>query len=343
VIQHTALFNSTLEKEQVGKDLTFFHTAKWKEVLMEEFGYESAYLSVPNAVLPAFIQNFGPFNALVSLPKSDYGGPVASNLEALVHLCQELFEHCNERGVTYARLCLLNPLHVKLFQSYAEYVSLAKGVMELDLSQVNSEFVWNHVFSSRTRKHVRHLEKSSFQAYEASSLEELKAFYRVYNLNIRHLGATPHDFSFLQRVWQHLYSSNVRVWLMGKTDVVGGLLVLKDQTACYSYFLGIDREKAPKYSIYQYLFWRELLRAQNEGLKKISLGSTPSNSQDVHYKIKKEFGATFHQQQIMWIPTNAKGHLLLQMRRHTENAWKQNRHRLPRELKRIIENRLVQL
>jgi hypothetical protein len=130
---------------------------------------------------------------------------------------------------------------------------------------------------------------------------------------------------------------------MGKTDVVGGLLVLKDETACYSYFLGIDREKAPKYSIFQYLFWREFLKAESEGLKKISLGSTPSNSQHVHYKTKKGFGATFHQQQVIWIPTNAKGHLLLQMRKHTENMWKQNRYRLPREVKRIIESKLLQL
>jgi len=91
------------------------------------------------------------------------------------------------------------------------------------------------------------------------------------------------------------------------------------------------------------LYWKELQKAESEGLNKISLGSTPSNPNDIHHKVKKSLGATFLQQEVVWIPTNAKGHLLLQIRKRTENLWKKNRDYLPRGARRIVENKLLKL
>ena len=278
------------------------------------------------------------------MPASDYGGPVTKDAKGCVELYQALIEYCKLNEIAYVRMCLMDPLQISLFSPLADTIELTKGVMEIDLSSGRSEQIFKH-FSPSTRTRIRQLDRSALEGYEAHSKSELSDFYRIYALNTaEHHENRPCSYSFLERMWQNLYPKNLRLWLMGKNRPIGGLLFLKDQHGSYGYSIGIDRAKAPVHlSIIQYLTWKETVEAEKEGMRKISLGSTPSDPNEIHHKMKARTGATFRQQKTVWIPMSASGHAVLLMRKRTENLWRKNRNLLPKKARWVLETRLVKL
>lgn len=308
--------------------------------MTEELQLESAYFTFHEDVLPTFVVNSGSLPTLDSLPRSDYGGPTARDAEACKQIWRQLIIHCVDHEIAYVRMCLSDPFHLWLFKPLSTYVDTAKGVMELDLTKTNSEFVWNHVFSSETRRRIRNLEKSPDQAYQLQSAAELPEFYRIYEMNIKHLGAVPYDFSFLRRMWQRLYPTHMRVWLLGSDSASGGILSLKDETGSYACLMGIDRQKPLKYSVLWYLCWRELLAAESEGLPRFSLGSTEASQRNVHYRYKQSFGADFRQQYIVYVPMNWKGQLFLKTRWRIAGLWKRIQNSTPKGIKSLLDGKL---
>ena len=323
---------------------TFFHSIEWRDILVEQFGYQPVYFTVGNAFLPNFILKFNFWRALVSMPASDYGGPVANDVEGCRALYQALINYSKRNEIAYIKMCLMDQLHINFFKPLAVSVELTKGVMEINLASKGSKHIANNVFSARTRKDIRQLDRSCFQAYTAHSESELAGFYNTYASNTReHYANVPYPYSFLKRMWYHLYPDKMQLWLIGKDKCVGGLLVLKDDDASYSFLFGVDRMNAPKFSIMQYLAWKEIVEAENEGIKTLSLGSTPADPNEKHHRVKKGIGATFQQQETVWIPMSSRGQAILVMRRRSEELWRKNRDILHRKARWILETRLGKL
>jgi len=328
---------------------SFFHSLKWKEVIEANFGLKSLYLVAKNevgdvvGVCPGFIAGSRMVKFYNSLPYSDYGGPLSGSVRVNYGFSEYLQRFSVKEGLAYAKMCLLDNGAAFAFKSPLSHVERSKGVMEIDLNHVSSVDIWNKVFSSNSRRHIRRLDRSSYRAYELTSKRELEEFYKAYCTNMGYVGSIPYNFSFIQSIWEHLYSSNVRIWLMGEKRVFGGLFVLKDAKGSIVWLVGIDRESPHTFSVYLYLVWKEILASEKEKLGKVSLGSTPSNPDDLHHKIKIELGATFRQQELVWFPLSARGKLLLLVRGKTVNRWKSLRNFLPTVVRAPLENRLLRL
>jgi hypothetical protein len=326
----------------VSRETTFFHSFEWREFLVKVLHCRPFYLGVQDevgqlcGVFPSVILGSNSFKACLSLPLSDYGGPLTTSVEARYSLYGHLMKSCARLGISFVRLSLLEPFCNQLFSSNLGCVDRGKGVVEIDLAGIDSDFVWNHVFSRGMRRKINRLEKSELAAYELSSKYELRNFYRIYAMNLKHIGAVPQTFSFLETMWELLHPRNMRIWLMGTNGPVGGLLVLKDHKASHTYFLGIDRTKVMNFSVHQYLVWSEILRAEEEGLRKVSLGSAPAELEESHNRAKRELGGVFRQQEISWIPTDFKGFLFLQARGKVANFWRRGRKYLPKETKNLL-------
>jgi len=322
---------------------TFFHGYKWRDVLAKGLGIKPLYLTLRNdageieGVFPSFIIESNHAKTCVSLPFSDYGGPITMSKEASARLYQGLFETCADSGITYLRMCLTEPSYMQGFRSKLCCVDKGKGVTEINLVRTKPEFIWNCVFKGTTRNRLRSIDKSSFQAYELTSECELHGFYRIYALNMRRVGASPLDYRFLLALWQTLYPKNVRIWLIGKNNPVGGILFLKNHKASYGYQFGFDKEHSPKCSIMQYVVWKETLKAVEEGIEMVSLGSSSSVPEERHHQIKIKCGGTFRQQEVVWLPTTLKGTLLLQLRCQAANLWRLSNRHFPRESKSVMK------
>jgi hypothetical protein len=89
-----------------------------------------------------------------------------------------------------------------------------------------------------------------------------------------------------------------------------------------------------------YLTWKEIEEAEDEGLRHVSLGSTPSDPKHPYHIQKKKLGSSFYLQQMIWYPVSSTGSLLLRTMDKAVSTWKAFRNFLPPDFKRILEDRL---
>ncbi len=155
---------------------------------------------------------------------------------------------------------------------------------------------------------------------------------------MKYLGADPYPYEFMENVWLVLHPRHLRIWLLEKDKRVGGVLVLKDEKKSYCVYAGLDREQ--HVGIVNYLMWKEIKKAEEEGRRYVSLGSTPSDPRNPYYIQKMRFGGSFCQQQTIWYPIDSTGCILLLTRAKTFSAWKTIRNLLPTGIRRTLESRL---
>lgn len=333
---------------------SFFHTVEWKELIQKNFCFEPLYLVAKNdfdkivGACPGFIAGSGLLRLYESIPYSDYGGVLCYS-EDVSHAFQEYLRYNSaKKGLAYAKICLLENTPASTFKSSLSYVEKTKGVMEINFGHLCSKDIWKNILSKKSRQNIKHIESSPLRAYHATSTDELKEFYKIYCMSIEHVGALPLDFSFIRSVWERLYPSNTELWLMGERKVVGGVFILKNRIGSFAWLLGINRKELPcaigrSASVAPYLFWKQVVSSEIEGLSKVSFGSTPSDPNEAHYQIKKRIGATFRQQEVVWFPLSAMGTMLLQIRKSTVSIWKSLRNYLPVAAKAQVESKLLRL
>lgn len=329
---------------------TFYHSLKWKEVIEKSFSYSPLYLTIKDAngtvvgVCPGFILRSIRMKIFRSTPYSDYGGPVIQKhyIKRASHALQSFLQRfCANNSITYAKICLMNCELASPFESVSSYVDTSKGSMEINLEVTSSGFIWNKIFSKNRRWKIRRLERDGFQAEEARTKSDLRDFYNLYFKNMKYIGASPYPYGFIENMWSILYPENLRIWLVGKSKRIGGILVFKHGLKTYWAYAGIDRtENYKRYSVIPYLLWKEIERAEEEGCKYVSLGGTPSDPSHPYHLQKMSFGASFNQHEVVWYPLNSTGRILLETRAKTISTWKTIRDFVPIDLKRILESKL---
>lgn len=345
----------TNEKEweaflQNSSEGTFFHSTKWKEVIEKSFSYSAIYLIARDingavvGVCPGFVLKYGPLKIYISMPNSDFGGPVIDKnytQKTSLSLLRFIKRFCCDRGIAYSKFCFTGDKLGRFFKFPRGYVDTSTGVMEIDLEATSSEFIWNKVFSQNRRWKIRRFERDGFQVQEARSRSDLRDFYNLYYMNMKHIGASPYPYEFMENMWSMLYPDNLRIWLVGKQKRIGGIAVFKDRRRTYLVYAGINRKQVfSQYQVVTYLVWKEIEKAEEEGCRYVSLGSTPSDSKNPYYLQKMSFGSSFLQQEIVSHPLNSTGHILLQTEVKAISTWKAVRNYLPIAFKRTFESKL---
>jgi predicted N-acyltransferase len=331
---------------------TFYHYLKWKNVIQKSFGHSPLYLTMRSAggelvgICPGFISNFTRLNVYDSVPYSDYGGPVIARRwakQASLALLSFLQGFCSTKGIAYAKIRLMDNELVQSFQRSAVSYDLSSGVVEIDLKATPSNFIWNKILSARTRKKIRLVERDGFQAQEARTKSDLRDFYSLYYKNMKYIGAYPHNYQFINNVWDALYPENLRIWIAENRRRIGGMTVFKDRKRTYCSYVGIDREYSGQYSVVPYLLWKEVKKAEEEGCTCVSLGSTSSDPKHPSHIQKTGFGGLFHQQKTVWFPFGSTGLVLIQSRAKALSAWKSIRDFLPDGIESFLNDRLSRL
>jgi hypothetical protein len=334
---------------QASSDGTFYHSPKWKEVIQRSFTHPALYLAIRDAngglvgVCPGFILGSGNMKIYHSTPYSDYGGPIIAEHcveRASLSLLDFLQNFCSTNGIAYAKICFMDGKLLRSFQYPQGYIESSTGVMEIDLKATPSNYIWNRVFSAGLRKKIRLIERDGFQVEEAKTKSDMRDFYALYDKNMKYIGASPFTYEFMENIWNLLYPEYLRVWVVGKDKRIGGIAVFKYGGRTYWAYVGIDRKRSGQYSVIPYLVWQEIKKAEEEGYRYVSLGSTPSDPKEKHHLQKMDFGASFYQQKMLWYPFNYTGRILLLTRSKAVGAWKTIRAFLPRSGRSILEKRL---
>jgi lipid II:glycine glycyltransferase (peptidoglycan interpeptide bridge formation enzyme) len=336
---------------QASPEGTLYHSIEWKKVIEKSFAHSSLYLTIKNengaivGLCPGFILNSSYTKFYHSTPYSDYGGPVLAKhcvKQASLSLRSFLHDFCSNKGIAYAKICFMNNKSGRFFKSRAGCVEKNEGIIEIDLKATPSDFIWSKVFSKDRRRKIRLVERKGFQAREARTRSDLRDFYNLYYENMRYIGASPYPYKFIENMWSILYPQNLRIWLLENDQRVAGNLFFEDGQRSYAALVGLERKQNVHEAI-NYLIWKEIKRAEEEGHRYVSLGGTPSDQKKPYYNQKMSFGGTFCQQEMVWYPFSSTGRIMLQSRAKTASVWKIIRNLLPPEFKRILESKLSRL
>jgi len=247
---------------------------------------------------------------------------------------------CSSSGVAYLKISFMNEKLERSFGWPSSYTSDSVGAVEIDLEATPSNYIWNKLFSRNRRKKIMRYEREGYRAQEARTRSDLREFYVLYCDTMKNVGARPYPYQFLENMWTLLHPLNLRIWLVAKEEAIGGMLVLKDIGRRYLLLAGIDRKQGNPHGVLNYLYWREIRTAEEEGCKYVSLGATPSDPSHPYYVKKTSFGGSFIQQKVVYHPCSPVGRVILQGRAAALSGWKTIRSSLPIRFKRIVEKEL---
>ena len=334
-------------------EATFYHTIKWKNIIEKSFRFVPAYLTIKDreeivGVCPGFVTAPSRFRIYSSLPHSDYGGSLfksAYSARGASFLLNFLTKYCSAMKISYAKLCFLCNVPKQFSNVPFTRIDRSKGIPETDLKTTSSEFIWK-ALPRIVRRKIRHIEKEGFKFEEINSKSGLKEFYSLYRSNMRYIRASAYPYEFFENLWDTLPSEELKGWLLTGNRILGGSLSFVYRQTLYSTFIGINRKTTSNQhnlSVVPYFIWNRIKWAEENGLRYVSMGSTPSDPTHFYYRQKMQFGAKFFQQEIALIPFNYNAKALLKIREKAIPAWKNIRNLLPTNVKTLLEDRLFQL
>jgi len=297
-------------------------------------------------VCPGFITESLHIKIYDSTPYSDYGGPaietpyVARASFAILDFLRQL---SSSQGLAFARFLVTEKALARHLGSPISHTESNFGVMEINLTATPSQFIWSHVFSKNRRQKFNQMERKGFQVREARTRSDLQVFYNLYLRNMMHIGARPYPYSLMESIWDTLYPSFVRIWILENRKPLAANLYFRYAQKSFWAYAGIDRNETLVYPLLNYLIWTETKKAEEEGLLQLSLGSTPSDPDSMYFIQKSSMGSEFHPQTICWHPLSPSGQILIQMRPFAAFAWKTFRGASPKLLERILERKLASL
>jgi len=335
---------------EASPDSTFYHSLKWGRIIQHFFSYSPLYLTIKDAngilvgICPGFITRSLHVEIYNSMPHSDYGGPAIAKHcvnEASISL-RNYLDSLHSKDIVYARLCLTEPTLLHFFRSKLGHCDKCKGVMRIDLKKTPCDFIWNRTFSGNRRRKIRLVERKGFEVWKANTRSDLRGFYELYSDNMERIHADTYPYRFLETLWDTLHPENLHIWLVGRNKAAAGVLFFKHKQESYAAYVGIDREQRV-HGLINYLWWRELQKAEGEGRRYVCLGSTPSDPTDPYHVQKKSLGGSFRQQELVWYPVSPIGCILSQIRAKTITTWRNIRKLMPIIFRQRVESQLERL
>lgn len=326
---------------------TFYHSARWRLILESLFGVTSAYLAIRDdmgglvGICPFVIRKeLKVFKVLDSLLDSDYGGPLFKDgyeETAINVLGDYLKRFAHDEGIAYAKIRFTDKNLSQHLKVKVPRVDTSIGTMLVDLNQTPTDYIWSIVFSKKDaqRKYIRRFEESGYRVREVENIDDdWSRFYTLYHDNMIHVGGLPYDTSFFNVLRKDLYPDNFSILLVEDDQSTPGALGFykhKDTSTFYLTHLGLDRSMENRLHTSYYLYWKALQIAEKSGYQYVSFGSTPSNPDELHRRLKSKFGAQFAQDYITYLCYNQKRFLI---RETMATLWRNAGTKLPNSFKR---------
>ena len=278
----------------------FFHQARWFDVLKESYGYETRTISLYSGATDLICSlnlcvvrgMFG--TRLVSLPFSDYGGPMMGALDpssaapALAEAVDALADRCGARYVLFKSTIpeLVGPLVSRGFE-LIEQLGTFIVPLRLPFSDIEEGF------EEDVRRRVRKAVQDGLELTSDRGEEDIKRFYELYLRDMKRHGSPPHKKKYFEKIWEKFGGSN-QLRLLGcelKGKIMGyALHFLFQETALF--YMGILPGTARRFGVAPFLIANSIRTFAVEGYKFYDFGRTTRGSGE--YSFKESFGGEYH-------------------------------------------------
>ena len=285
---------------------SFFHTLKWKNVIENSFDYKLHYYLIyfddrVIAICPFCENTIKGYRGLMPPPNSDYRHLLLSkqDYEHLEEILSKIIKISRSNKFSFILITTLSQVikdYLKKYNPLPYPIFGGSGNFVLNLQINNPEKIWHDIFRNKTRNTIRKFEKDGFKIREATSIDDLKLFYKYYRMNLEYKKRKPYPFSHFERIWDTCASTDLRLTLLHRGENVhGGLLAFMypPTKTMYLRYLAIDRDIRARYKVADYVHWECVQFASNQKFNSISFGETPWDPNDETFKFKKSFGCFF--------------------------------------------------
>ena len=256
-------------------------------------------------VLPlVHLKHFFFENALISTAFSDYGGILADNEAAEQSLLQEAVRLGRRLKAAHIELRQINPLPWLPATDEREAVSSSCDPMQPDprtlpsratrpskvtllLDLPESPEALMDSFKSKLRSQIRKPLKEGLEA-QVGGLELLNDFYRVFTINMKHLGSPVHSKRLMQNILTEFKDkAGIVVVYKEKQALAAGVVVGFRDTLMNPWASSL-REYS-RFSPNMLLYWAMLDFACKNGFKFFDFGR--SSPDEGTYKFKRQWGS----------------------------------------------------
>ncbi len=274
------LWNSFLNQH---KQANFYQLPGWKTVFESVFGYKPHYLLAMDeqkqvtGVLPMFLMtDIFRRKYLISNPFSNFAGICAQDSGTEAQLISRAIQIAQKEKARYVEFRQLrHPLHRNL-PSKDSFVTLM-----LELAD-DADQHWRDI-SSRNRNKIRKAEKNGLSV--DFGMQYLEDFYRVYAINLRHLGTPNFPLRMFRKVAE-VFSENVELLVLKHGHkVVSGMFLFKFKDMISEPWVASLREYNRIY-VNNYLYWQAIKYACDNGFRIFDFGRSTVDTGTYHFKLQ---------------------------------------------------------
>lgn len=261
---------------------TFYHLSGWKHVIEKSFGHRTFYLMAKEkgriqGVLPLVHLKSWLFGSIFcSMPYLNFGGLCANTVEAekqLIEKSRQILEKCNGDYLELRHASKSN--HHLPFKTH-------KVSMTLELDP-DPEKLWSN-FKSKHRTNIRRAEKHGL-VIRSGRMDLLADFYKIISIGWRDLGTPLYSYRFFEHIVEEF------------NDQIEIFIVYKDHRPIATAFNGRYKETVEgmwtyalrehiKLQTNNFLYWKMIEKACQDGFKRYHLGRSTSNSGATDFKKK---------------------------------------------------------
>lgn len=266
---------------------TPFHLSCWLRVINETYSYKPHLFVLKSnngeiaAIFPFFIiKGILGGTRMVSIPFSDYGGPLFSNNSTCKG--EVLHEIARKNNCRINCVEIRGPLSINsgfICHNYYKQnlLDLSPGIAELKKKLHKRTIVYS----------IRKAQKSEVTIKEESTRHGIKEFYRLNLLTRKKHGVPFQPILFFEKIFDHMISKGFASILVAVSDskTIAASLFLKFKDTVYYKYNASDpfylHSKTPNHL----LTWHAIERAYSEGYRLFDFGrSSPDNKGLTRYK-----------------------------------------------------------
>jgi hypothetical protein len=273
---------------------TPFHLSGWLRAIERTFKFRNASLMTRNskgaivAIFPAFaLSRFGRGRRLLSLPFSDYGGPI---------LCE---------GSCVDGNTLLRQLRKKVSPAKVEIRNA--GPIEKDFTVMNyykyhrlrlnegPDKIWKALDKRTIQYSIRKARKNGVEVKECNNPEGMAHFQKLHFLTRKKHGVPSQPNQFFTEIYNNLIARGYGYLLVAfyqKLPVAASLFLKTGNGVFYKYNAS-DPDLIRKVTPNHLLTWSAIEKAKQEGYQFLDFGRTSPNNKGL-MRYKENWGATVY-------------------------------------------------
>ncbi len=272
---------------------SIFHTPGWLRALQQTYGYEPVvYTTSPpraeltNGVVFCRISSWITGKRLVSLPFSDHCDLLLEDGSGGADLFEDLLQ---ELSAQHWRHIEVRPRSGVAALQDTDWSSQPYCFHSIDLAPAVSD-IYANLHRSCVRKKIRRAEREKLVCREGCSPRLLNAFYHLLTITRKRHGVPPQPFAWFLNLAACLGPAMwVRLALAGDVPVAG-MLTFEFRDTLVVKYSGSETEHQQRGGM-QWLYWRTIQEAKNQGLKEIDLGRSSWDNQGL-LDFKDHLGGT---------------------------------------------------